>query len=140
MAESNFLLFKSADQILALEAEYSRQVVPLEQLYGIPGVSGAILGLIPAAGRALPVIDLVKLVGLGSGAANSLALICEIDGESLALPVEQVIGFVREEVSYASDLLSEEMLIGGYFGGGHKGRVINPNALMTALQNRVLSA
>ncbi len=143
MAETNFIVFRSAGQMLALGAEYSRQVLPLEQLYALPGVGGGILGLIPAAGRVLPVLDLHRLTALGDSGSDtpgSLALLCEVAGEQVALPADTVIGFVQDDFPTSPELLSQETLLGGYSGGGHKARVINPHALLAAVQNRILSA
>ena len=139
MAETNLLLFRSAGQVLALSAEHTRQVVPLEQLYALPGAQGASLGLIAAGGRVLPVVDLPGLLGRGSE-TPVLALVCELGGESMALPTDYVIGFVSDDARPGPELFSDEVMLGGHFGGGHKGRVLNPQALLAALQSRILSA
>ncbi|WP_291424654.1 chemotaxis protein CheW [Deinococcus sp.] len=138
MSHSNFLLFRAAGRTLALSSELTRQVVPIEHIFSVPGAAGALLGLIPAAGRALPLVDLAALAGLEPG-NNELALICEVAGEQLALPVTEVIGVIQEEnIPQNTNLLSEETLLGGYFGGGHKGQVINPQTLLRSLQERIL--
>lgn len=142
MAETTFLVFQFAGHTLALNADLTRQVVPLESLYTLPGTSGAVLGLIPAAGRILPVVDLARVAGLpGTGTPAELALVCEFGGEQLALPVESVTGLVREDdAPSTTELLSEVVVLGGYFGGGHKAQIIHPQTLLTMLESRMLSA
>lgn len=130
---------------MAVSAEMTRQVVPLEQLTALPGTQGVMLGVMAAQGRALPVVNLAALAGWAetqtATAHAPLALICEINRETIALPIDDVIGFIKDEdAPKTTELLSEEMLLGGYLGGGHKGQVLNPQTLMVSVQNRVVSA
>lgn len=137
---SNYLLFRSSGHTLALSADTTRQVVPLEDVAALPGTQSALLGLMAALGRALPVVNLAALAGW-PGSKAPLALICEIGGETVALPIDDVIGFIREDdAPKTTELLSEETILGGYLGGGHKGQVLNPQTLLSSLQSRVVSA
>lgn len=144
MSDTNYLLFRSAGHTVAVRAELTRQVVPLEQLSALPGTQGIMLGVMAALGRVLPVVNLAAIAGWETSPVQAkapLALICEVGRETIALPIDDVIGFVKEEDAPTStDLLSEETLLGGYLGGGHKGQVLNPQALLASVQGRIVSA
>ena len=137
-----FLLMRRAGHTLALPAAMTRQAVPLEDITPLPGTSGVLHGLMPAAGRAVPVLDLERLLALGDAAQAGeapLVLMIESGGELLGLPADEVIGFVNDDrpTFGAHALLSDERVLGGYVGGGHKGRYLNAPQLFTEVSNQL---
>lgn len=109
----SLLLFRCGGRLLALPANLSRQVVPMGTLSALPGSAGTLLGLTPASGRAVPVVDLAAVLGLdlpgaatpesvpgeagASAPGSTLALITEHGGEFLALPASEVLGVLSSE-------------------------------------------
>lgn len=133
------LVFRTGLQTLALPAGLTRQAVPLAQVLPLPGHTGALLGLISAGGKVVPLLNLSLLADLPpSATAPELALLCDIGGETLALPVSDVIGFVSDDDAPVSgELLSAEGLLGGYGSGGRTGRTLNPQALLARLREHL---
>lgn len=132
---------RRAGHTLALPADLTRQALPFEPLAPLPGASRVLLGLMPAAGRAVPVLNLERVLGFEAAATNdaALVLLIELDHELLGLPVDEVIGFVTDEhqTYSANALLSEEKILGGYVGGGHKGRFLNTHQLYSEVGSRL---
>ncbi|GHF78952.1 chemotaxis protein CheW [Deinococcus ficus] len=131
MAET-LMLLRACHRVLAVPSGALRRVVPAERLAPMPGTAGALLGLMPASGRAVPVVDLSRLTGLPE-APVTLAVICQVGPETLALPVQEVLGFVQEDGAASAELLGPEVLLGGYTGGGQKGQRLNLGALYDRL-------
>ncbi|RJF68958.1 MULTISPECIES: chemotaxis protein CheW [Deinococcus] len=139
---ATFLLLRRAGHTLALPAALTRQALPLEALTPLPAASGVLRGLMPAAGRAVPVLHLEQFLALDTGAAAQeapLVLLIESGEEVLGLPVDEVIGFVNDDRPTFSGnaLLTEERVLGGYVGGGHKGRYLNAPQLFTEVSNQL---
>lgn len=138
-----FLLFRRAGHTLALPASLSRQALPLEGLTPLPGTRGVLLGLVPAAGRAIPVLDIGRMLALtdqqASTQAAPLVLMIESAEQTLGLPVDEVIGFVSDDrPTFASNaLLTDEKVLGGYVGGGHKGRYLNTQQLFNEVTSQL---
>lgn len=138
-----FLLMRRAGHTLALPASLTRQALPLDDVSPLPGTQGVLLGLMPAAGRAVPVLNLDRLLALDSatGPASQapLVLMLQSGEEAVGLPVDEVIGFVQDDqpTFAANALTTEEKVLGGYVGGGHKGRFLNPAALLTEVSSRL---
>lgn len=138
-----FLLMRRAGHILALPAALTRQALPLEDVAPLPAAAGVLLGLMPAAGRAVPVVNIDRVLGLNQGegiaAKAPLLLMLESGDQVLGLPVDEVIGFISDDrPTFPNNALTtEEKLLGGYVGGGHKGRYVNPAALLSEIASRL---
>lgn len=137
-----FLLLRRAGHTLALPAALTRQAVPLEDIAPLPGTTGVLHGLMPAAGRAVPILHLERLLSLDTTAQAGeapLVLMIESGEELLGLPVDEVIGFISDDrpTFGAHALLTEERILGGYVGGGHKGRYLNAPQLFTEVSNQL---
>lgn len=140
--DDSLLLFRAGGRVLALPAEVTRQVRPLDTLTPLPGGGGALLGLSAAAGRVVPVADLHALLNLPAPHADDqrapLLLLLETQGQALGLPVDEVIGFTEDPQTPGSDLLSPETLLGS-FQDGQRGHIVNPEVLVGTLRRRLES-
>ena len=133
----SLLLFRVAGRVLALPAEVTRQVRPLGALTPLPAAGGALLGLSAAAGRVVPVADLCALLGLSAADHPApLLLLLDTQGQTLGLPVDEVIGFTEDPQTPGDDLLSAETLLGS-FQDGHRGQLLHPGLLLGALTRRL---
>lgn len=140
-ATDTFLLLRRAGQTLALPAAMTRQALPLEDITPLPGTAGVLHGLMPAAGRAVPVLHLERLLNLERAALGEapLVLLIESGEEVLGLPVDEVIGFISDDrpTFGSQSLLTDERVLGGYVGGGHKGRYLNAAQLFNEVSNQL---
>ena len=142
------LLFRCGGRLLALPAHLSRQVVPMGTLSALPGSAGTLLGLAPASGRAVPVVDLASVLGMDlggapspddlDGAASTLALITEQSGEFLALPASEVLGVLSsEQPEPTGDApLGPPVRFGGY----GEGQMLHLAALQQLVAQRLVPA
>jgi purine-binding chemotaxis protein CheW len=137
MAET-FLLFRSSSRVLALPTRQTRQVLPLGHVSPLPATGGSLLGLMPAGGRAVPLVNLALLAELSpepqEGAA--LGLLCEHAGEALLLPIEEVLGNVTEE---AAPTPGAALLQDATFGAT-RAALLNLTALVAAIGARLQPA
>lgn len=131
------LVFTHADLTLTVPARLGREAFQPRFLTPLPGGFSALLGLTEVRGRSVPLLNLSALTGLTLTGApaqlTTLALLLEVDGDLLALPVQQVIGVVTlENLPRGSELLSEP-----FPAGPHTVRALNPTALTAAVRTRL---
>jgi chemotaxis signal transduction protein len=91
--------FKLAGRILAVDGEHLRQVVTVPSVTPVPRGGQNLLGLFSAAGAILPLLDLHPMLGLSplSNRRNDLAVLLEVDGETFALSIDEILGFFPYE-------------------------------------------
>lgn len=131
----SLLLFRLGSRVLAVPAEVARQVRPRGTLTPLPGSAGTLLGLSAAGGRALPVVDLRAVLGVAAGELSPLTLTLQVKGQLLAVPTDDVLGFVDSDQRPGLDLLSEETALG--LSGGQRGQLLSPEALLGAVTRRL---
>ncbi len=105
------LLFSLSGARLAVPATASREVFVPGALTPLPA-AGALLGLTSVRGRAVPLIDLSALLELPA-APTDQALLLEVDGERLAVPVQTVQGFADLTPPSADGALTSDTLLDG---------------------------
>ena len=102
------------DFTFALPAEMLGQAMPIRALDPLPDVGAEVLGAINIRGRAIPVVDILKLCGLPDNTArNTAALEIRHDRQIMAMGIDKVLGLVKvhkEDIQIMSD--SEN--VGGY--------------------------
>ncbi|GGO25637.1 hypothetical protein GCM10008949_15630 [Deinococcus humi] len=132
-----YLLFRSGPRTLALPTRLVSQVVPIGTIAPLPATGGSLLGLAPAQGRAIPVVNLSALLGVEAPTpqadGSQLGLLCEAAGETLLLPIDDVIGNVNAEVQEGQALLQD-----GQFGD-HPASLLGLAALSLAVGGRLQS-
>lgn len=135
----SYMFVRAADEVLAIPADVTRQVVVFEGASALPATRGALLGLVPALGRVLPLLNLHALLPYSSTRRTShtdvLALVLEIDETLVALPMSEVLGFVSDDVPEPQVAFSEPVEIGGY--GGQVARLVSPKRLITEVAQRL---
>lgn len=135
----SYMFVRAADEVLAIPADVTRQVVVFERVSALPGTRGALLGLVPALGRVLPLLNLHALLPYSSTrrAVNTdvLALVLEIDKTLVALPMSEVLGFVNDDVSEPQAVFSDPVEVGGY--GGQVARLVSPKRLLSEVAQRL---
>jgi len=75
----------------ALPISSTREIVQLEKLTPIPGVTAEIAGVTSLRGRILPVLNLATILGVEGAKDSSLAVVTEVDGHSYALLADSVV-------------------------------------------------
>ncbi|GGL79624.1 hypothetical protein GCM10010840_16870 [Deinococcus aerolatus] len=133
-----YLLFRSGERTLALPTRQTRQVLPLGQVSPLPASGGSLLGLSGALGRAVPVVNLAAMLGSGPAGQQAngsvLGLLCEDAGETLLLPIDEVIGSASAETSpQVAPLLTEREF------GKHAAALLGLSALIAAVGGRMQS-
>jgi chemotaxis signal transduction protein len=148
-ASERVLLFTYAGLTLTLPASVGREAFAPPYLTPLPGGGNALLGLTEVRGRAVPLLNLSSLVGQypmdqkpstpnrpTRSELPTLALLIEVQGEFLALPVEEVIGLISlDALPDPPGLLSEP-----FQAGDHTARHLNPAALGAAVRTRLKTA
>ena len=92
------LFFRLETSLFAVEGAHARQVVTVPNVTPVPRTPGAFLGLFTSGGALLPLIDPRPLLGFaGEGAqglvAHDLAVLVHASPHTLALSVDEVVGF-----------------------------------------------
>jgi purine-binding chemotaxis protein CheW len=85
------LPFVVAGEMYALELGDIQEIVENRTLYPFPGVPAVVAGAIAFHGRIVPVVDLFKLLGLGSGILGEWLIVLTNEKGPVALAVEQVL-------------------------------------------------
>ena len=135
MAET-LLLFRYKNDVLALPAALSREVIELQQVTPLPGGRGGLAGLVVAGGQARPLLDLYHLAGLPRHRAP-LGLVAQLGEELLVFPMDEVAGNLRSD----ENLSTAEMISAPQETGDYRldfpVRVINLALLLATLQARL---
>lgn len=133
-----YLLFRSGDRTLALPTRQARQVLPLGQVAPLPASGGSLLGLAGALGRAVPVVNLAAMLGAAPARPQDdgsvLGLLCEDGGETLLLPIDEVIGSASAEHAPGPAALLTDLEFGRHAAG-----LLGLGALIAAIGGRLQS-
>jgi chemotaxis signal transduction protein len=131
---------REARLTLALPAGLGREAFSPQHLLPLPGGQAGLLGLTEVRGRTVPLIDLVSLLNSSGRRVSdapatvpALALLIEVGGETLALPVGQVLGVVVVDVLPACPAL----LSGPFSAGDRTVQLLNTAALIAAAEIRL---
>jgi chemotaxis signal transduction protein len=91
--------FKLAGRVLAVDGSVLRQVVTVPSVSNVPRGSSNLLGLFSTGGAILPLLDLHPMLGLSplSKRKTDLAVLLEVEGEELALSIDEILGFFPYE-------------------------------------------
>ncbi len=87
-----FLPFRLQRAWLMLDATFVRQILGAERWLAVPCASEQLPGVLAWKGRALPVLDLSQILGLGKSrpGESSRTLILQRPNEAVAVPVDAV--------------------------------------------------
>jgi purine-binding chemotaxis protein CheW len=88
------LPFVVAGERYALELGDVQEIVENLTIYPFPAAPGAVAGAIAFHGRIVPVVDLFKLLGLGSGILGKRLIVLTNEHGPAALGVEQVLPII----------------------------------------------
>ncbi|MGI5901210.1 MAG: chemotaxis protein CheW [Desulfitobacteriia bacterium] len=84
------VVFSLENEEYGFAIEDVREITQLSTVHPLPGAPAYIKGVINIRGNALPLIDLNKKFELSTNNEHSLAIIVEIDGDLIALAVDEV--------------------------------------------------
>jgi chemotaxis signal transduction protein len=84
---------------LAVDGSSLRQVVTVPSVTPVPRGGQNLLGLFSSGGAILPLLDLHPMLGLSplSKRRNDLAVLLDVEGEELALSIDEILGFFPYE-------------------------------------------
>lgn len=85
------VIFRLGEQLLALPSEQIQEILPLPDIFFVPGCPPDMPGVINLRGDILPIIDLKQLLSLGSGIKASTNILVT-KGQAM------VCGFLVDEV------------------------------------------
>lgn len=87
------LVFACGESLYGVAADLAAEVVTLPALTRVPGAPGHLLGVFAHRGEVVPVVDLLKLLGLGQGLeAWKRAVLVRTPKGALALTATRVAG------------------------------------------------
>ncbi len=97
---TRLLLFRCGGQVLAVEADAVREILPALPATRIPGAAHAVRGLVNVRGTLVPVVDAAAAAGLapgeapGNGESGGTVILVERNGRAVGLVVEEVLDLV----------------------------------------------
>ncbi len=96
---TRLLLFRCGGQVLAVEADAVREILPALPATRIPGAPRAVRGLVNVRGTLVPVVDAAVAAGLGTegegeGKGGGTVILVERNGRAVGLEVEEVLDLV----------------------------------------------
>jgi chemotaxis signal transduction protein len=96
---SRAAFFKLAGRVLAVDGSVLRQVVTVPSVTSVPRGGTNLLGLFSTGGAILPLLDLHPMLGLSPllNRHTDLAVLLEVEGEALALSIDEILGFFPYE-------------------------------------------
>jgi len=102
------LLFRCGGQVLAVEADAVREILPASPATRVPGAAGAVEGLVNVRGVLVPIVNAAAAAGLEGGGGASVVLV-ERHGKPVGLVVDEVLDLV----SVAADALDDHAALPG---------------------------
>jgi purine-binding chemotaxis protein CheW len=90
------LLFRSAGQVFALDADAAREILPLQPATRIPGAAPAVVGLVNVRGLLVTVIDAAAAMDVAAAAEPGVGAIVRLDlgAHRVGLVVDEVLDLV----------------------------------------------
>jgi purine-binding chemotaxis protein CheW len=91
------LLFRSAGQTFAVDAESAREILPVQPATRIPGAAPAVRGLVNVRGLLVTLVDAAGAMGLDAAPASPGAgavLLLDHRGHRVGLVVDEVLDLV----------------------------------------------
>lgn len=95
MSARRLLLFRSAGQTFAVDAESAREILPVQPATRIPGAGKAVRGLVNVRGVLVVLVEATAAMGLegGPAAAGGAVLLLDHQGHRVGLVVDEVLDF-----------------------------------------------
>ncbi|MEI6045049.1 MAG: chemotaxis protein CheW [Chloroflexota bacterium] len=91
------VIFQLRDEVYAVPVARVQEIIRLQPITVIPRAPDYVLGMTNLRGQVIPVIDLVKRLGLGQVQENKLAriIIAELPGQMVGMMVDNVISVAQ---------------------------------------------
>ncbi len=94
MSARRLLLFRSAGQTFAVDAESAREILPVQPATRIPGAAKAVRGLVNVRGLLVTLVEAATAMGLDGGAppaGGGVVLLLDHRGHRVGLVVDEVL-------------------------------------------------
>jgi chemotaxis signal transduction protein len=99
---ASFLLVEAGGRRVGLPVESVEAVVDVPEHYPVPSSASALLGLVPARNRLVPLFSLARLLHGDSGGdpavAAGMGVVMRVQGRVLCLRVDDALAIIHEEV------------------------------------------
>jgi purine-binding chemotaxis protein CheW len=99
------LLFRSAGQVFAVDADTAREILPVRPATRIPGAAPAVLGLVNVRGLLVTVIDAAIAMGAVGAAppGGGAVLLLDVGAHRVGLAVDEVLDLVAVDDAELDD-------------------------------------
>ncbi len=124
------VVFQAFGELFALPVEAVRSVVRTAARRRIPSEVPWVTGVADVRGKVVPLVDLGALFGRGSTGLDGDLLVVEAEGETVAVPVERVVGLEAVEDVAPAPLGTTDAAAGIAIVGARLVVVLKPQALM----------
>lgn len=96
MSARRLLLFRSAGQTFAVDADAAREILPVQPATRIPGAARAVRGLVNVRGLLVTLVDAAPAIGLAGELAPGAGAVLLLDhrGHRVGLVVDEVLDLV----------------------------------------------
>lgn len=101
------VIFRIGNERYALPTATAREVISYDTPRRLPGADRWVEGVINLRGEIIPICDLMLAMGMDPVVAREQVIVCDMDGGSVGLVVEEVssvIGISREEITRPASL------------------------------------
>ena len=100
---SSFLLVEAGGRRVGLPVESVEAVVDVPEHFPVPSAASALLGLVPARDRLVPLFSLARLLRAGEpddepAVAGGMGVVMRVQGRVLCLRVDEALAIIHEEL------------------------------------------
>jgi len=128
------LQIRLGDEYFGIDSDNSNQILRVPPITAIPLTHESLKGIIVLNGKIVPVLDLKMVLGIGSvdiTKEESRAITLHVNGEEIAIIVDEVIdAFSMDESNYEENVSQESSIIGFYKQKDDLVQVIEPGTII----------
>jgi len=128
------LQIRLADEYFGIDSDASNQILRVPVITSIPLTHSYLNGIVVLNGKIVPVLDLKMVLNIGSvdiTKEESRVITLNIDGEEIAILVDEVIdAFNMDESNYEENISQESSIIGFYKQKDDLVQIIEPSNII----------
>jgi len=128
------LQIRLGDEYFGIDSDDSNQILRVPIITSIPLANNSLSGIVVLNGKIVPVLDLKKVLGIGSVDAKkdaSRIITLNVDGEDIAILVDEVVDALNmDESNYDENTSEDNFIIGFYKQKDDLIQIIEPKSII----------